>query len=80
MQPLPKSVPFGRLPDLIERPDADLLAVRTPRALFGDYAVKRYASRLALETFLRNPGDWRAVVKTPVPPAMLTDPAFQRPE
>jgi hypothetical protein len=74
----PQSIPFGRIPDLRSRPDAELIALKPGRGAFDDYRVKRYASRLALETFLRTPGTWYALVKTPVAPGMLIHPAFQK--
>lgn len=74
----PKTIPFGRIKELAIRLDALLFAVRPGRGVFSDLIVKRYSSRLALETFLKNPGDWYAVVKTPTDPSMLIYPAFQR--
>jgi len=43
-----------------------------------DYIVKRYTSRKALETFLRKPGDWHALVKNEVDPRMVANPAFEK--
>ncbi len=74
---IPASIPFGRLNELQTHPEAHLLAVLTPDRLFSDYRVKRYTSRLALETFLKNPGKWHAVIKNKVAPSMLIYPAFQ---
>ena len=75
---LPQCVPIGAISDLQNRPDADRIAICPGRGAFDDYRVKRYASRSALEAFLRNPGGWRALVKNPVPRSMLVHPAFQR--
>ena len=76
---VPASIPFGRLHDMLEHPDATLLAFKPGRGVMDDYIVKRYASRLALETFLKNPGGWCALVKTPTPAGILVHPAFQSP-
>jgi len=72
-----ETVCLGRLHELKTRPDAELLAVRTPDAIFGEYQVMRYKSRKALETFLKNPGKWRAVVFNKVPRGMATHAAYQ---
>lgn len=76
---LPSSVPFGRLNELRAHPEASLVAYLVPSGLFTDYRLKRYASRLALETFLKRGGNWHALVKTPVDPNMLTCPNLQHP-
>ena len=63
---------------LRSRPDAHLLATKPPETIFGDYQVKRYTSRLALETFLQNPGEWRALVYNLVATRnMVCYPAFE---
>lgn len=75
---IPKTIPFGRIPDLRSHPDANLIALKPGREVFTDCTVKRYASRLALETFLQRPGAWYALVKTPTERNMVTNPAFQK--
>lgn len=75
---IPSSIPFGRIPDLRSLPDAELIALKPGRGVMDDYLVKRYPSRLSLETFLKNPGQWFALVKNPVMPGMLIYPAFQK--
>ena len=70
-------VPFGRLAELGNETDAELLATCPLPGVFGDYKVKRYPSRKSLETFLRTPGGWRAVIKTAVGKGMVAYPAFQ---
>ena len=74
----PKYVAHGRIADLLRsRPDAHLLATKPPENIFGDYQVKRYTSRLALETFLQNPGQWSALVHNLVAKNMVCYPAFE---
>lgn len=75
---IPKTIPFGRISDIRNHPDAQLIAIKPGRGAFDDCIVKRYASRLALETFLRNGGAWYALVKTPVQQSMLVHPAFEK--
>lgn len=74
---LPKTIPFGRVSELRSLPDAAFIAVKPGRGAFDECHVKRYSSRLALETFLRNPGGWYALLKNEVHPSMLVHPAFQ---
>jgi hypothetical protein len=78
MSTIPKYTPSGRINELRELPEADRIAYHHGRAL-GDCQVKVYASRKALEVFLKNAGGWNALVKTPTHPNMLVHPAFQRP-
>lgn len=79
LPPPPKNtIPFGRINDLRSRPDAHLIAVRPGKGVTDDYIVKRYTSRKALETFLRKPGDWHALVKNEVDPRMVANPAFEK--
>ena len=75
---IPKTIPFGRIHDLRTLPDAGLIALKPGRGVMDNFLVKRYASRLALETFLRTPGGWFALVKTAVEPGMFIYPAFQK--
>jgi len=75
---LPKYIAFGRISDLRGRPDSHLIAIKTPEGIFGDYQVKRYGSRLALETFLKNPGRWNAIIYTPVHKNLICHPAFEK--
>jgi len=75
---LPKYISLGRISELQERPDANLIAIKTPEFLFGDYRVKRYGSRLALEAFLKNPGKWAAIIYTPVHRNLMCYPAFEK--
>ena len=72
MNKLPQSVPFGRLNELRARPDASLIAYLIPSALLDECRLKRYASRLALTTFLKQGGNWHALVKDSVDLNMLT--------
>ena len=77
----PKYVAHGRIVDLLlSRPDAHLLATKPPEGVFGDYQVKRYTSRLALETFLQNPGQWKALVYNLVAKNMVCYTAFEKSE
>lgn len=75
---IPKTIPLGRIDDLRNRPDADRIAVCPGRGAFDEYRVKRYASRAALESFLRNPGQWYAVRKNRVPQSLVCWPAFEQ--
>lgn len=76
----PKTVPLARLRELASLPHADRIAVRPQRGTLNfDYTVKVYPSRESLETFLKNPGAWKAIVKNPVHPNMLVYPAFETP-
>lgn len=77
VKPIPKSIPFGRLNDLRSRADADLIAYKPGVGSLDDFVLKRYASRAALESFLKNPGAWHALVKTPTERNSLIHPAFQ---
>jgi hypothetical protein len=72
----PNSISAARQGELRDRPDANLLVVKANSSGF-DYAVRRYNSRKALETFLKNPGGWKAVIKNEVDKNMLVHPAFQ---
>lgn len=72
----PNTIPFARQSELRSRPDANLIAIK-PTKDGNDYFVKRYTSRKALEVFLKNPGQWRAVVKTEVGKNMVVNPAFE---
>jgi len=79
LPPPPKNtIPFGRINDLLSRPDANLIAVKPGKGATDDYIVKRYTSRKALETFLRKPGNWYALVKNEVDPRMVVNPAFEK--
>jgi hypothetical protein len=77
MNDCPNFICFGSISELRKRVDANLIAICPGRNWDSDYRVKRYASRLALETFLKNPGNWKAIVKTQVDKGMLLYPAFQ---
>lgn len=71
-------VPLAGIAELASAPNANLLAIRPGIRLFDDFVVKEYASRKALEAFLKTPGSWTALVKNPVSRSMLIYPAFQR--
>ena len=68
-----KYVPFGRLVEMAQAPGADLMAYTTPSTTFGDYAVKRYKSRKALEAFCHDGSRHHAILKTPVRAGMLVN-------
>ena len=70
---MPRSVPSGRLGDLLGREDAERIAYVVPVGLFAEYTVKRFASRKALEVFCRHGSKMHALVKTPVRPSMLVN-------
>ena len=58
-------IPFGRLDDLRQRPDAERMAYTIPQGTFGDYRVKTYASRKALIAFCKPGSRHHALIKTP---------------
>lgn len=62
----PFFLPLGRLPELKDRPDASLLLLKPGNAIFDDYKVIPFKSRLALEKFNERAG-LRPVVFTNVP-------------
>ena len=74
---LPKSTTLGRLNDLQSHPDALRIAYKPGKNVFDELTLKIYPSRASLETFLKQPGEWKALVKNPVSPQMLIYPAFQ---
>lgn len=77
MDKLPKYVPAGRILELTARDDAERIAYTIPTRLFADYAVKRYASRKALEAFCKPGSRHHALVKVPTHPTMVTNPNIQ---
>lgn len=72
----PVTISFARHRELRDRADANLLAIK-PTKDGNDYFVKRYPSRNSLETFLKNPGQWKAVIKKEVDKNMVVHPAFE---
>ena len=62
----PFFVPLGRLADLKSRPDANLLLIKPPEGIFGDFKVIPFKSRLALEEFNKR-AKLRPVIYTTVP-------------
>lgn len=60
------SVPFGRLSDYRNKPDANLYLVRPGKRLFDNETLIRFSTREALEAFSRKNG-LRALVPTQVP-------------
>lgn len=71
MTKLPKFCPMGRLSDLASHPDADLIAYTVGNGFFDDYAIKRYASRAALEAFCKDGSRHHALIKRRVSAGML---------
>jgi hypothetical protein len=61
-----EQIPFGRIPELSKRSDADLLLLKPGRGVFDDYIVIRFSTRKALEAFNQKAG-LRPVVFTQVP-------------
>lgn len=59
-------IPFGRIPELRARPDADLLLLKPGNGVFDDWKVIRFATRKALEAFNAKAG-LKPVVFTQVP-------------
>ena len=59
-------VPFGRLNELKQRPDAELLLYKPGRGAFDDYRVIRFATRKALEAFNKKAG-LKAIIPTQKP-------------
>lgn len=76
---LPKSIPLGRLNGLQSHPEANRIAYKPGKNVLDELTLKLYPSRTSLETFLKQPGEWKALVKNPVSPQMLIYPAFQTP-
>jgi hypothetical protein len=78
MEKLPKFCPMGRLSDLASRADADLIAYTVGAGFAADYAIKRYASRAALEAFCRDGSKHHALVKRRVSASMLVNRNVER--
>lgn len=72
-------VPLGRLDEYRARPDAECIAITSPRSMREDYTAWKYPSRKALESFCKDGSQHHALVKTPVHPTMLVNRNTQRP-
>jgi len=76
-------VPFGRLMDLLDRPDADRLGFKRGKGIFDDCRVVCYASRDMLREVCRLTLDLDldrqvvALVKDKVAPNMVAIPTFE---
>lgn len=67
-------VPLGRITELLQREDADLLAYRPATSgVFSDMKVTRFQSRAALEAFCRKT-PMRVLVRNTVPRGMAIHP------
>ena len=74
---LPKTIPLGRLPDLWDREDANLIAYTTPKGIFDEYILKKFKTRESLEEFCDTDSKNFALVKTPVAKNMMINNHFQ---
>jgi len=59
-------LPFGRLSELKNRPDADLLLLKSGKGIFSDCKIIKFSSRKALEEFNKKAG-LKPVIFTQVP-------------
>ncbi len=74
------TMPGGRIPELLTRPDADRIAYRPlSLRLFSDYKCTIFQSRAALVAFLKTQPALVALIKDPVHPTMMLYPNLQRP-
>lgn len=63
------SVPLAKLKEFSQRPDAHLYLIKAGAALFSDFTLIKFSSRLALESFNRKAG-LKPLVYTQVPKNM----------